>query len=180
MEILGFLVVFRRQLARHWCHELKSSSASKFLNFPPKLPFHTPSEALLNNEIIIKTQFVEEINHEIEQLPCEGYINVFLPAVPPRWDYYWGEIQAKSIILKKKYDDPAICKTIELTDFYDVEITNRSISSRPNTIRLKQNGCDDNVSLSKTLIHFDTSEMMKMWLTQLKILLEFENNWKCS
>ena len=55
-------------------------------------------ETPLEKRVMITAHFEQVANFQ-DNVGCN--LNVFLPMIPPRWDYLWGEVQGKCLVLKR-------------------------------------------------------------------------------
>merc|ERR1712157_442553 len=144
-----------------------SQGEEKFTNYLSK-------NSILSNHVYLNMLIYERPAATEEKV--EGYINVFLPTKPPKWNYWWAEVdvQNKMILLKTKPDDSRVEKHINLTDYRYVEIAKNTLCSRPYTIRLMKNKDE----IERTLITLENSTMLAYWMLNINLILKYEESWR--
>ena len=137
-----------------------------------------PTENLPKNYITkslkVKSVFYNRENMYSKHTDLKDYCNIFLPAIPPAWEFSYLKLVDRKIKIFDNSNQDKPNKIINVADYEQVRVAEKSECFQKFVIRLIRDR--DDLS-SKTLLKFECEDMMVRWLERLRLIVEDRNAW---
>jgi hypothetical protein len=134
-----------------------------------------PKSFYISEQIHFTAALTESTGNSQNSVIRENYINIFLPAIPPRWDYAYVKLFNKQLCIYKNVGDSKPIEVLSITDFTEIRAALMTECFQKHTLRLIRDPTDLS---SKTLLRFENGEMMSAWLQDLQLIVNLTNSWK--
>lgn len=130
----------------------------------------------ISNEVFLTACLSEAGGAGVEScLTRENFGNVFLPVMPPAWNYRYIKMVGKVVYFFRNLGDEQPVEVLKINEYSEIRPAESSECFQKWTIRLIKDKTD---SSQKTLLRFADEEMRDSWLVDLKAIVDLTNSWK--
>ena len=116
-----------------------------------------------------------ENNTENQSAILANYGNIFLPTIPPKWEFFYFKLERNQIYIYDSASDEQHIRVLNVRDYEEIRVAEKSECFQRFVLRLIED--KHNLSL-KTLMKFESEAMMLEWLGRLKMIVEDKNAWR--
>lgn len=130
----------------------------------------------ISNEVFLTACLSEAGGAGVDScLTRENFGNVFLPVMPPAWNYRYIKMVGKVVYFFRNLGDEQPVEVLKINEYSEIRPAASSECFQKWTIRLIKDKTD---SSQKTLLRFADEEMRDSWLVDLKAIVDLTNSWK--